>query len=193
LNSDIPNENKDSIVKKNDDPPFVWRQVFAPLHAIVVLVVFVLDQISKYYVMSNIRMGSRVVALPFLDFIHTKNRGAAFGMFNRSGGAFRFFFFGIVSVLCLYLLVRWLGSIPLSQKLQRVSFALILGGAFGNLYDRIVYGEVTDFIDAYYGDYHFYIFNIADSAITIGVTLLVITMIPWSKLRQSSNKKAESA
>lgn len=155
------------------------------------LVVFILDQVSKFAVVTYIQMGDRVQLFPTINLIHTTNRGAAFGMFHHSGAIFRLFFFGAVTVICLYMLLYWLGTTPQSEKLQRFCLALILGGAFGNLFDRMAYGEVTDFIDFYIGNYHWYTFNIADSAISVGVTLLLFTMLFGSKSKSKfDNKKS---
>ncbi len=171
---------------------FSWKHVFTPLHWITVLSVVVLDQASKWAVVTHIQMGERIEVTSFLNFIHTKNRGAAFGMFNQSGDLFRLFFFGAVTIVCLYMLFYWLGTIPLTEKLQRLNLSLILGGAFGNVIDRVLYGQVTDFIDAYYGSYHFYTFNIADSGISVGVTLLIISMF-FEKSKEKLRLKGPQA
>ena len=151
--------------------------------------VFTLDQASKFAVVTSIQIGEKIEVLPFLDLIHTKNRGAAFGMFHQSGALFRLFFFGAVTVICLYMLIYWLGTTPLAEKAHRFCLSLILGGAFGNLFDRVAFGEVTDFVDVYWKQYHFYTFNIADSGISVGVTLLILLMLPWPGVQ---NKKAKS-
>lgn len=155
------------------------------------LLIFVADQATKFWVLKAIPMGTRIEVIPLMNFIHTKNRGAAFGMFNQAGGLFRFFFFGAVTVICLYYLIYLLGSTLVSERLHRFCYALILGGAFGNLLDRVAYGEVTDFVDVYYGHYHFYTFNIADSAISVGVTLLIASWISWKKILGRSSKDSE--
>lgn len=138
-------------------------------------------------------MGTQIEILPFINLVHTKNRGAAFGMFHNTGASFRLLFFGAVTIVCLYTLIHWLGTIDERKRFQRFCFSLILGGAFGNLLDRICFGEVTDFVDAYYNGYHFYVFNIADSAITVGVTLLIAQSIPWTRLKNFRFSKRAKA
>lgn len=164
---------------------FSWKLALKPLPILVALILFVLDQVTKYFVIHYIEMGEQLRVAPFLNFVHTKNKGAAFGMFRDASPLMRVIIFGIVTILCLYMLIYWLGTSPLSERIQRLSLAFILGGALGNLCDRIVLGEVTDFIDVYYLHYHFWIFNIADSAITIGVVLMGIAML--QQRRKSSS------
>ena len=167
-------------------PGFSWKYLFSPLHSITVGIVFVADQVSKYLVNTYIEIGEKWELMPFVNLIHIKNRGAAFGMFHHSSQAFRLVFFGLVTVVCLYLLIHWLMAAKKEEYLQRFSLSLILGGALGNLVDRAVFGEVTDFVDAYYGDYHWYTFNIADAGITVGVSLIFWMMLPLRKKKQVS-------
>ena len=156
---------------------FSWDLLKYPLIWAAVILVVVLDQISKQLIILFLPIYRRIEFIPYLNIVHAKNRGAAFSLFHDSSPAFRFFFFGVVTILCLGLLIYWIGTTPLQQKWQRFSFALILGGAFGNLIDRVLYGEVTDFIDVFYKSYHWPAFNVADSSITVGVSIIVLTMI----------------
>ena len=158
---------------------FSWRSALAPLHIWTVVVSVVLDQFSKWAVIYWIPLGSRVTVMPTVNFAHIKNRGAAFGMFQDMPSLFRAGFFGLITIGCFYLLIYWLGTIAKEDRWQRFSLSLILGGAIGNVIDRVIFGHVTDFVDFYIGDWHFYTFNIADAAISIGVTLIFIKMIPW--------------
>ncbi len=166
-----------------------WSRVRTPLTVWTVTIVFILDQLTKWAVIEYISMGDRVQVMPYFDLVHTKNRGAAFGMFHESTGLFRLFFFGGVTILCLYLLLRWLSETPLGDKFSRFLLSLILGGALGNLLDRIVFGEVTDFVDWYYGSYHWPAFNIADSAITVGATWFVLQILPWDAIAKKLKLK----
>jgi len=147
------------------------------MHWITALTVFAADQATKYAIVKFIPLGDHVDLLPFANFVHTQNRGAAFGMFHNTSPQFRLVFFGAVTLICLYLLLYWLGTTPQSEKMQRFALSLILGGALGNLLDRSLYGQVTDFIHVFYHDYHYPAFNVADSAITIGVALLFLRLI----------------
>lgn len=158
--------------------PFTWKAVLKPLVWITALLVFVLDQATKYSILTYIPYGGKIEVCPFLNIIHTTNTGAAFGIFHQTSGWFRLIFFGVVTIVCLYLLIYWLGTTPVKDRLQRFSLALILGGALGNVVDRVLYGHVTDFIDVYYGNYHWPAFNIADSGITVGVVLIFVKLLP---------------
>lgn len=158
-----------------------WKKIFQPLNVITILVVVVLDQYTKYLVVENIPMGSRIPITSWFNLVHTKNRGAAFGMFHDSSDLFRMIFFGAVTIGCLYLLLLWISDFGLDQKLQRFLLSLIFGGAVGNVIDRVIYGEVTDFIDWYYGTYHWPAFNIADSAISVGAVWFVLLSIKKRK------------
>ena len=138
--------------------------------------VIVLDQATKYLVMRYIPKFSAVrVITGFFDLINVRNPGAAFGILNGAHGSWRIAFFVVVSLAALALigvLVR-----KATDRLTIAAFSLIAGGAVGNLIDRVRFGEVVDFIDWYYRSWHWPTFNIADSAITIGVGLLAIDML----------------
>lgn len=138
--------------------------------------VIVLDQLTKHLVMRHIPKHSVMQVIPgFFDVINVRNPGAAFGILNGAHGSWRVAFFIIVSLaaLCLIaVLVR-----KATDRFTVVALSLISGGAVGNLIDRIRFGEVVDFIDWYYRSWHWPTFNIADSAITVGVGLLAIDML----------------
>ena len=133
--------------------------------------IVVVDQVTKAIVRANIPFGGRWMPLdwlaPYFRFVHWENTGAAFGMF-QSGGLI----FGILAVIVSIFIVIYYPQIPKEEKLMRVAMAMQLGGAIGNLIDRIVFGPVTDFISV--GS--FPVFNIADSSITVGVGLLILAL-----------------
>ncbi len=156
---------------------FSWKSALSPMAVVGSFLLVLFDQASKFAVIHYIEMGEQIAVTPFLNFVHTKNKGAAFGMFRDASPMMRLVIFGLVSIVCLTTLIYWLGTTPKVEKLQRASLVFIFGGALGNLVDRIAYGEVTDFIDVYYSGWHFWIFNIADSAITVGVILMGIVML----------------
>lgn len=110
--------------------------------------------------------------LPFFNFTYVHNYGAAFSFLSDSGGWQRWFF-SLIAVSISVLLVWWLKRLPASNKVLCSAYALVLAGAIGNLYDRIVYGYVIDFLHVYYENWHFPVFNIADCAICIGAALLL--------------------
>jgi signal peptidase II len=111
--------------------------------------------------------------LPFLDLHKVYNPGAAFSFLSDASGWQRWFFVGLTLFVSL-VLIAWLRRLQAGQERLALALALILGGAAGNLIDRVVYGYVIDFIDLYYGDFHWPVFNVADSAITLGAGLLVL-------------------
>mgnify|MGYP001961822567 FL=1 len=110
--------------------------------------------------------------LPFFNFTYVHNYGAAFSFLSDSGGWQRWFF-SIIAVTISVLLVWWLKRLPATNKVLCSAYALVLAGAIGNLYDRIAYGYVIDFLHVYYENWHFPVFNIADCAICIGAALLL--------------------
>ena len=136
-------------------------------------VVLVLDQGSKRLADSLLGPHDVVSLLPFLALRKTYNPGAAFSFLSDASGWQRWFFSGL-AVLIIGVLVAWLRRLPPGQSRVALALALILGGAAGNLIDRVLYGHVIDFIDLYYGTWHWPTFNIADSAITLGAVLLIL-------------------
>ncbi len=154
------------------------RFVAFGLSAAVVL----LDRLTKLWVESAVGRYETIPVIPgFFDIIYTRNRGIAFGLFADSGGYLR-------SVLLVGVAVAVLGAVAVliwrlprnptpSHRWFPFALGLIFGGAAGNLYDRIVHGSVTDFLDVYVGDWHWPAFNIADSAITIGAVLLLMESV----------------
>jgi signal peptidase II len=139
----------------------------------VTLVVIGLDQATKFLVTRFLELYERVEVLPVLDFTLLHNRGAAFSMFARASGWQRPFFIGLACAVSVLLLV-WIWRAPRGAKMLPLALALILGGALGNVIDRIVYGHVIDFIHAHWGAAYFPAFNVADSAITLGAALLIV-------------------
>jgi len=141
-----------------------------PWYALALLVV-VLDQITKYWVSASFDYGEARAVTGFFNLVLTYNKGAAFSFLAAASGWQRGFFIGIALVAIVVisvLLVRYAG-----EKLFCLSLALILGGAIGNVIDRIALGYVVDFLDFYLGGWHWPAFNLADSAITAGAVLLV--------------------
>jgi signal peptidase II len=137
------------------------------------LVVIVLDQATKFLATRFLDLYERVEVLPVLDFTLLHNTGAAFSMLAGASGWQRWFFIGLAGVVSVMLIV-WIWRIPRGEKLLPLALALILGGAIGNVIDRIWHGYVVDFIHAHWGEAYFPAFNIADSAITIGAALLIL-------------------
>lgn len=137
------------------------------------LLIIVLDQATKGLAQEYLEYGRPLVLTGWFNLTLQYNPGAAFSFLSDAGGWQRYFFSGIAIVISSILVV-WLYRLPSTQRLLPLSLALILGGAIGNLWDRLVLGHVVDFISVHYGGYFFPAFNIADSAITVGAALMIL-------------------
>ncbi|MCG8537227.1 MAG: signal peptidase II [Pseudomonadales bacterium] len=139
-------------------------------------VVFVLDQITKWLAVDAFVLYERMEILPFFNLTLAHNYGAAFSFLADHGGWQRWFFTAIAGGVSVALVI-WLKRLPKNDWWIAVSLALILGGALGNVYDRVLLGYVVDFLDFHWAGYHFPAFNIADSGITVGAAMMIIDMI----------------
>jgi signal peptidase II len=158
-------------------PSGVWRW----LDVWVPLVVVVFDQATKAVVRATLPLYESVTVIPgLLDFTHIRNTGAAFGMFNTADFPYKTTIISLVAVAGLIGVGVYSAGLPRSQVLARVGLALVVGGAAGNLIDRFTEGSVVDFVDVYWRSYHFWAFNVADSAISVGVTLMILDMLRGS-------------
>jgi signal peptidase II len=147
-----------------------WRiEVWLPM-AIVAL-----DQLTKALIRQRLPVHSSVTIIPgLMDFTHVRNTGAAFGMLNAADFPFKSIALSIVAVAALVAVGLYAAGLARDQLLARVGLALIIGGAAGNLIDRVTIGAVVDFVDVYWRSYHFWAFNVADSAITIGAGIMIL-------------------
>ena len=136
-------------------------------------VVLLLDQITKHMVIDNMTLYQRIEVMPFFNFYYIQNLGAAFGFLDDQPGWQRWFFATVTTLVSIGI-VYWLGKLKANQKLLTIALVLVLGGALGNLYDRVVYGYVIDFIDWHVMGKHWPSFNIADMAISFGAMLLIL-------------------
>ena len=134
----------------------------------------ILDQGTKYLA-STMLDYAPVPVLPFLNFALTYNSGAAFSFLSSAGGWQRWFFV-VISIVVSAIIVHWLRGAPRGEVRLPMALALVLGGALGNLWDRLALGAVVDFIDLHYHGWHWPTFNIADSAIAVGACLLFTTL-----------------
>lgn len=139
----------------------------------VSLGVLVLDQYSKVLVDSAMALHDSIELIPSLALRKIYNSGAAFSFLSDASGWQRWFFIALAVVVVVVLTV-WLYRLPRNQTRMALALSLVLGGAAGNLVDRVFYGHVIDFIDVYYASWHWPTFNIADSAISIGAVLLLL-------------------
>ena len=151
--------------------PFRNKQAFAWL--LMSAVIVVLDLWTKSLATESLTLYRPVELTSWLNMTLAHNYGAAFSFLSDAGGWQRWLFTGLASVVTLVLIV-WLLRLPAKEKLTGAALGLIIGGAVGNLVDRINHGYVVDFIDVYYREWHWPAFNLADSAITCGVVLLLI-------------------
>lgn len=152
------------------------------------LLVIVLDQASKTFVVSHMFLGQSIPVLPVFNWTLAHNYGAAFSFLHDAGGWQRWFFGGIAAVVSVGI-VWWLTRLPAQgARFLACALVLVLGGAIGNLYDRMLLGYVVDFIHVHYGTWHFPAFNIADSAITVGAIMLVIDSLFFEKQREQQRE-----
>jgi len=134
--------------------------------------VMVVDQITKAMIVAALRLGDARMVTPFFDIVRAHNRGAAFSFLNDASGWQRWFFIALGLVAGAFIV--WLLARHGGQRLFGWALALILGGALGNVIDRIVHGHVVDFLQVHWRQHYFPSFNVADSAITIGAALLIL-------------------
>ncbi|MFQ5960883.1 MAG: signal peptidase II [Candidatus Methylomirabilales bacterium] len=144
----------------------------------IALIITVLDQLSKFAVQEKLDLGQVIPIIPsFFNLTYVLNPGAAFGFLSGASAAFRNPFFITISVIAVLFILYYRSHHRGMSLLPSLGLAFILGGALGNLIDRLRIGMVVDFLDFFYGSYHWPAFNIADSAITVGVTLMVFEIL----------------
>ena len=140
------------------------------------LLVVVLDQATKWVAVGLLDPFRPVPLVPLLNFTLMYNEGAAFS-FLASAGGWQRWFFAVFALVTTVVLVVWLLRLKPHERVTAMALSLVVGGAIGNLIDRVLTGRVVDFIDFYVGDWHWPAFNIADSAISAGVVLLLLTSL----------------
>ncbi len=144
-------------------------------YALIAVLAFIADQVTKGLIERRIGLYEVVKVIPhFLNFTHSQNPGAAFGLFAESPALWKTVLLIVVSGLMIAAVLAVVWRSPRLDWKTGAGLALIMGGAISNLVDRIRYGRVTDFIDVYYRSYHWYTFNVADSAIVVGAFLLIL-------------------
>ncbi len=148
------------------------------LPAIISFSVIVLDQCTKYLIIKSFALYQSLTVIEhYLTIVHTRNRGIAFGLLSGPGSGMRVFLLISTSLLAIVFILYLLSSLKGKHTYATVTLSFILGGAIGNLIDRIRWGAVVDFIDLHWYHYHWPAFNCADSAISIGLVLLIIGII----------------
>ena len=148
--------------------------------------VIALDQLTKYAVSNAMAYGTSIAVAPFFNLVHVHNRGAAFSFLGDASGWQRYFFTGIALLASVWIV--WLLRRHPAQKLFCLALSLILGGALGNVIDRVLVGAVVDFLDFHAAGWHWPAFNVADSGISVGVVMLV-----WVMLRESGTPSNHEA
>ncbi|MEK7747822.1 MAG: signal peptidase II [Nitrospirota bacterium] len=153
--------------------------------ALVACSVVLLDQITKIYIDQTFALYESVIVIPHLfSLTYIRNPGAAFGLFADQSSLFRTIFFSVVSLVALSFLLTMVYQTEAADRWQIIALSLLLGGAIGNLIDRVRLGEVIDFLDFHIRASHWPAFNVADSAITIGVSMLMLAMLRDMKGRK---------
>ncbi len=167
----------------NDSPPGEVQAEAPPvpprrLEIWLPILIVTVDQLTKAVVRAMVPLHESVTIVPgFMDFTHVRNTGAAFGILNLAEFPFKSAVIALVATAALVAVGMYAASLAHHQLVARVGLALIIGGATGNLLDRIAAGSVVDFVDVYWQTHHFWAFNIADSAITVGVAIMILDML----------------
>ena len=163
-------------------PPAVSRR----LEFVIVAGIVIADQIAKAMVRRSLDLHESVQVIPgFLDLTRVHNTGAAFGIFDAMQFPYKTAVLTVVATFALAGVAWYATSVPASDKLARIGVASILGGAIGNLIDRATAGYVLDYVDAFWRGWHFWAFNVADAAISIGVVLMILDLMGLG--RRASN------
>lgn len=182
-----PNASPSADQKASETSPRVVQQLtFCLAWLLLSIVIIAADLLSKHWASNNLTLYSSQEITSWLNFHLAHNRGAAFSFLHDANGWQRWFFSSVSSIVSIILLV-WLWQTPRNAWRQALALSLVLGGAIGNLVDRLYLGYVVDFIDVHYAGWHWPAFNIADAAITVGVALLVIDGLIPRKQKQDGD------
>ena len=156
---------------------------------LIASLIFLLDQFTKMQVVQNLYIGQRNELTVFFNLVHVRNYGAAFSFLSEAGGWQRWFLVSVSAVASL-VIVYWIKKSDEKKYLETLSLIIILGGALGNFYDRLILGYVIDFLDFHWSGVHFPAFNIADTAITIGAILFIADNLIFN--RHTKEESGES-
>ncbi len=140
------------------------------------IVIILIDQITKQWIIRHLTLQEIIPLTPFFNLTFTTNKGAAFSFLSQSG-AMGFWLLSLFAAIVTLILIIWLYRTPRQKRLLSIGIAFIIGGALGNLIDRILYGHVIDFLDFYLDNWHWPAFNVADSAIVLGAFLWVLDFL----------------
>ena len=174
---------RDGVPRTADHEPVRRLELWLPIFIVAV------DQLTKAIVRATLPLHSSMTVIPGLvDFTHVRNTGAAFGLLGGLSPAVRLPLFCLVTIGAVFALVSYLRDLRPNESLIAIALGGILGGAAGNLVDRIRFHEVVDFLHLHYGGFDWPMFNVADSAITVGVALVLIR-----SLRTADGQRADTA
>jgi len=183
----VPPETPDTVAPAAPPTDGAAARYAHPLELGTMAVVVALDQVTKAIIRIVLPLGeSRRIIPEFLDLTHVHNTGAAFGLLNAADFPYKPVVMIAIAAIALVAIAAYATQLGFHERMARFGLALILGGAFGNLIDRAIAGYVVDFVDVYWGSTHFWAFNVADSAITIGAILVLLDMIGIGR-RHASN------
>jgi signal peptidase II len=158
------------------------RPFARPFELGVIAIVVICDQVTKLIVRRSLMLGESHNIIPgVLDLTHVQNTGAAFGLLNSVDFAYKPLVMIAVATFALVAIAAYGTQLGFHDRLARFGLALILGGAFGNLVDRAISGHVVDFVDVYWNDVHFWAFNVADAAISVGAILVLLDMFGFGR------------
>ena len=156
------------------------------LHLRLALIVVVLDQVTKALIRSRLTLHESITVIPgFFDLTRVHNTGAAYGFLDQVDFPFKSVLLAVVAIAALAGLTIYSTTLEPDQVLTRIGLSLVIGGAAGNLIDRVSAGYVLDFVDLYRGGWHFWAFNVADAAITVGVTFMILELLGIGRVRVS--------
>ena len=156
------------------------------VHLWIAALVVIADQVTKAVIRSQLELHQSITIIPgLLDLTRVHNTGAAFGFLDPIDFPFKPLLLALVAVAALVGLTFYSATLEPAQKLTRTGLAFVIGGAAGNLIDRVTAGYVLDFVDVYRGDWHFWAFNVADAAINVGVALMILELLGVGRVRVS--------
>lgn len=168
--------------------PAPRRNYARPLEIITIGSVIGVDQLTKEIVRRTLPLHDSIRIIPdFLDLTHVQNTGAAFGLLNAADFPYKPLVMIAIAAIALVAIAAYATQLGFHERIARFGLSLILGGAFGNLIDRAVSGYVIDFVDVYWGQAHFWAFNVADAAITVGAVLVLVDMIGLGRQQHASH------
>jgi len=157
---------------------------------LIIAAIVVLDQVTKQWVVRSLAPGETVTVIPgLLDLTHVHNTGAAFGLLNAVDFPAKTLVIAAVALGAFLVMAAYAAALPARQRLARLGLALVLGGAAGNLVDRLRQGFVVDYVDFYWRGWHFWAFNVADAAITVGVIVVILDLL-WPRAHAAAAAEA---